>query len=138
MNPQDYNIIDLIPQRPPFVMVDRILSTNERVTFTRFKLQASNIFCIHGNFIEPGMIENIAQTAAARAGYLCKSNNEEVRLGFIGSIKNMNVYFLPEVGQEIVTEVIQENQIMGVTIITGKVRCNDKLALECEVRIFLK
>ncbi|HMJ46203.1 MAG TPA: hypothetical protein VK498_02685, partial [Ferruginibacter sp.] len=62
-------ILSYIPQRPPFVMVDKILSSGESSTRTSFIIHEKNIFVENGKFREPGLVENIAQTAAAGAGY---------------------------------------------------------------------
>jgi hypothetical protein len=62
--------ISLIPQRPPFVMIGSLLYNDEKVTRTTYRVSQQNIFVEHGLFREPGLLENIAQTAAARAGYI--------------------------------------------------------------------
>ena len=138
MQPQDYNITDLIPHRTPMIMIDKLIRTDEKFTLSSLRIKKNNIFCNDGFFSEPGLIENIAQTAAARAGFLSRQDEGEVRLGYIGNIKNLKINFLPKAGSEIFTEVIQENQIMGVTIITGRITCCDEIAVECEMKIFLK
>ena len=60
------NILSLIPQRPPFVMVDALAYTNEKATATVLKITEQNIFVNKGELTESGLVENIAQTAAAR------------------------------------------------------------------------
>ncbi len=66
----DENVLSLIPQRPPFVMIDRLVSSDADIIKTSFKITGDNIFVTDGRFREPGLLENIAQTAAARAGEL--------------------------------------------------------------------
>ena len=63
------NILSYIPQRPPFVMVDEIIDSGEKKTCSKFLIKEDNIFVENGFLKEPGLVENIAQTAAARAGY---------------------------------------------------------------------
>ena len=138
MNPQDYNIIDLIPHRTPMIMIDKLIRTDEKYTLSSLLIKEDNIFCEDGFFSESGLIENIAQTAAARAGYLSRQAEGEVRLGYIGNIKNLKIHFLPKVNAEIFTEVVQENQILGVTFITGRITCCNLVAVECDMKIFLK
>ena len=62
--PQEINI----PQKPPMVMVDRLTGVVDNVTTTNFLIRDDNIFCEKGEFREPGLIENMAQTAAAGTG----------------------------------------------------------------------
>ena len=131
------NIQSLIPQRPPFVMVDKLLSFSETTISTGFRIKADNIFVENGEFKEPGLVENIAQTAAARAGYISKTENKPVLVGYIGAVNNLQVYFLPKTGDELITEITIENQIFDVTLISGKINCNGKTVAQCNMKIFI-
>jgi predicted hotdog family 3-hydroxylacyl-ACP dehydratase len=51
-------------------------------------VKEDNIFVVSGVLKEPGMIESIAQTVAAREGYISKLENKPVRLGYIGLLVN--------------------------------------------------
>ena len=131
------NIQALIPQKPPFVMVDKLLSFDEKVTRTGFHIKADNIFVKNGEFKEPGLVENIAQTAAARAGFISKTENKPVGVGYIGAVNGLQVYALPKTGDELITEITIENQIFDVTLISGKVFCNEKIIAQCNMKIFI-
>jgi len=131
------NIQSLIPQKPPFVMVDKLLLFNETVTRTGFSIKADNIFVEKGEFKEPGLVENIAQTAAARAGYISKTEDKPVLVGYIGAVNSLQVYSLPKAGDELITEITVENQIFDVTLISGKVFCNEKIIAQCNMKIFI-
>ena len=130
-------LIRFIPQKPPFVMIDKLEECDEKVTTTNFTVNSENLFCENGFFSEPGIIENMAQTAAIGAGYLGKKNYENVQVGFIGSIKNLNIYFLPEVNTTITTNVIIDYKVMNATIIKATVTSGNDLVAECEMKIFL-
>jgi predicted hotdog family 3-hydroxylacyl-ACP dehydratase len=131
------NIQDLIPQRPPFVMVDNVLSFSETGFRTGFCIKAGNIFTENGLFKEPGLVENIAQTAAARAGYVSKAENKPVQVGYIGAVNNLEVYALPGTGDELITEITIENRIFDVTLISGKITCNNETIVQCKMKIFI-
>ena len=131
------NIQSLIPQRPPFVMIDKLLSFSETTTTTGFSIRADNIFVENGVLKEPGLVENIAQTAAARAGYVSQTENKPVLVGYIGSISNLQVFSLPKTGSELITEIIIENQIFNVTLISGKITCNGQPVAQCKMKIFI-
>jgi len=131
------NIQSLIPQRPPFVMIDKLLSVTETSTTTGFSIQADNIFVKDGVFKEPGLIENIAQTAAASAGYVSLTQNKPVLVGYIGAVNNLQVFALPKTGDELITEITTENQIFAVTLISGKITCNGQLMAQCKMKIFI-
>ena len=131
------NIQDLIPQRPPFVMVDKVISYSETGFTTGFSIKADNIFTENGLFKEPGLVENIAQTAAARAGYVSKAENKPVLVGYIGAVNNLEIFSLPQTGDELITEITIENQIFDVTLISGKIVCNGKPVARCNMKIFI-
>ena len=136
MNPKE-NILNLIPQKPPFVMVDKLLYSEENITRTSFIVVLENIFFENGKFLEAGLIENIAQTAAAGAGYFSRLNNKPVSVGYIGAVKNLEIFALPKMNDELITEVTIEDKVFNVTIISGKVWCKEKLIAQCEMKIFI-
>jgi len=130
------DITSLIPQKPPFVMVDKLLSCDENATITSFHVLADNVMVSGGEFTESGLMENMAQTAAARAGYMAKSAGESVKDGYIASVKNLEVFQLPKVGDELFTEVKITEQVFDMTIISGIVTCNNIVQAKCEMSIF--
>jgi len=131
------DIIPLIPQKPPFVMVGRLLSVDELTTRSSFVINPDNVFVKAGIFQEAGLMENIAQTAALRAGYMARAENKPVETGYIGAIKDLEIFGLPNAGDEIITEINVENQVFNVTVITGKVWHNDVLLARCEMKVFI-
>lgn len=131
------NIEILIPQRPPFVMIDKLLEVTETATTTGFTILNDNIFVQDGIFKEPGLVENIAQTAAARAGYVSKTENKPVLVGYIGAVNNLQIFSLPKTGDELITEITIENQIFDVTLISGKITCDKQLIAQCNMKIFI-
>jgi 3-hydroxymyristoyl/3-hydroxydecanoyl-(acyl carrier protein) dehydratase len=132
------DILPLIPQRPPFVMISKLLYSDESITRTSFLVTEENIFVEKGRFREPGLMENIAQTAAARAGYIARSGNLPVQVGYIGAVKNLEIAGLPQTGDELVTEITIKDQVFDVTIISGKVWCRETMVAQCEMKIFIR
>ncbi|GHT43298.1 hypothetical protein FACS189438_0180 [Bacteroidia bacterium] len=119
MLPGEVDILSLLPQRPPFVMVDRLVDYTPSVTKTSFLVRQGNIFCDNGKLSESGVIENMAQTCAARMGYINRElEGGSVKLGFIGSIRNMEIFRLPEAGEEIRTEVTVLEEVFRMTLVS--------------------
>ncbi|WP_121808210.1 3-hydroxyacyl-ACP dehydratase [Mucilaginibacter kameinonensis] len=132
------DILSLIPQRPPFVMVDTLVSSSDNTTLTSLLILSENVLVSDGELSEAGMVENIAQTAAAGAGYVAQQLGKPVPPGFIGAVKNLEVFALPKVGDIIETEVKIENQVFNVTIIKGSVTCKGSTLAQCEMKIFIQ
>jgi predicted hotdog family 3-hydroxylacyl-ACP dehydratase len=131
------NITALIPQRPPFVMIDKLLYSNETITQTSLLITEKNIFTENEEFCEAGLMENIAQTAAARAGYIACLENKPVSAGYIGAVKNLEIRCLPKINDELITEIKIENHVFDVIMISGCAYCKDKIAATCEMKIFI-
>jgi predicted hotdog family 3-hydroxylacyl-ACP dehydratase len=135
---QDKDILEFLPQRPPVVMIDKLLySDNERM-ISGLTVTSDNVFIERNHLSESGLVENIAQTVAAGVGYICKLENRKVPVGFIAAIKDLFIHRLPLTGTEIITEVVILNTVMGVTIVKGMVKQNEEIFAECEMRIFVK
>jgi len=132
------NIGSLIPQAPPFVMIDELVYSDGNSTRTGLQVRADNIFVENGLLTEPGLLENIAQTAAARAGYEANKENAPVRVGYIGAVKNFDVLDLPAVGDNIETEIIIGNRVFDVSVINGTICCKGRVLAKCEMKIFIK
>ncbi len=131
------NATSLIPQKHPIIMVGQLIYSDELITRSNFLIAEDNIFVKSGEFREAGLIENIAQTAAARVGYVAKTESKYIPLGFIGAIKNLIVFSMPKVNELIETEIKVVNQIFNVTIIIGSVTCKNQLLASCEMKIII-
>ncbi len=129
-------VYKMIPQAPPMAMVDGLVSNNEQVTVSQLSVTTQNIFCKDGFFHEPGLIENMAQTAALRAGFLAKKNNEEVVSGYIGSVKRLKIYTLPKDTDTLLTKIIVEHELLNASVIKGEIFVGDKKMAEGEMTIF--
>ena len=133
---ESINIAELLPQREPFIMVDKLTHFDEIVTRTSLKVKADNIFVENNQFTESGVMENIAQTCAARMGYINKHLcADKVKIGFIGSIKDLVFEELPKVGDELKTTIEVVNEIFAITLVNAKVEVADKLIASCEMKI---
>ena len=131
-------ILQLIPQRPPIVMVDKLYSVDEETSHTGLTVKADNIFCQNNHLTEPGLIEHIAQSAAARVGYIYTQKGESVPLGFIGSVDKFKLHKLPVVGSELHTEVKIMQELGDITLIAAITSVNNEPMAECRMKIFLK
>lgn len=118
-------------------MVDTLLQQGETTTRSLFRIGEDNIFLVNGEFTEPGILENIAQTAAARAGYTSMTEGRPVQVGYIGSVKNFEIFALPAMGDQLETEIVMVNQVFNVSMIKGKVWRKDDLMAQCEMKIFI-
>ena len=128
-------ILKLIPQRPPFVLVDKIYLHSEKEILSGFTVPEKHVLVNeNGELSESGIIEHFAQTIALHQGYNFFKKNESAPVGYIGSIRNIDIFALPKIGQEIRTKITILNQILGVTMVSGEVLLNDMTIAKGEMR----
>jgi predicted hotdog family 3-hydroxylacyl-ACP dehydratase len=134
-------ILELLPQRSPMVMIDALISCDDKQVVSQFMIREDNIFLNEDGFSAPGLMENMAQTAAARTGWLMRNRqggeNKTVPVGVIGSIKNFKLHFRPQAGALVETTISIEHEVLLATVVKGKSEVEGKLAAECEMQIFL-
>mgnify|MGYP003310099370 CR=1 FL=1 len=132
-------IRQLLPQQPPFVMVDTLVRFSMEVSVTETSVREDNIFVEGGRLSAPGMMENIAQTCAARVGYYNKYVlHNDVKIGFIGAIKDFTVNRTPCVGETIVTAVDILEEIFGMTLARATVTCGGETLACAEIKLSVK
>ena len=132
------NIISLIPQRAPIVMVDEFLGIEDNLSKTAFTVKEENIFVDAGVMSECGLIEHIAQSAAARVGYLFTEAGKPIPIGYIGSVNNFEIKEFPKVGETIFTNIEVLQEVMGITLIMAHCYINKVEIASCKMKIFLE
>lgn len=132
----DIDIHELLPQQPPFVMIDRLVYFEMDKTITQTTVDERNIFVDNGVFTAPGLIENIAQTCAARIGYINKYILKRgIQIGFIGAIRNLRIHRCPRIGEKLETTILTIEEAFGMTLVSATVRVGDEVIAESEMKI---
>ncbi len=132
-------LYQLIPQRPPIVMVDALWDASAIEAHTALTIAADNIFVANGCMQEVGLIEHIAQSAAAFAGYDTFQKGLPPRLGFIGEIKRFCLHgTLPQIGQTLRTQLTILGEAAGVTLMAARTSVDNVPIAECQMKIFLQ
>ncbi len=134
---ESQNAADLVPQKTPFIMVDRLLYADEKKSCCTFKIPQGNIFVEQGFYSTPGMVESMAQTAAAGTGYLFKKEKKAVPIGYIGSVQKLEVTDWPPVNAEITMEIVLLTNILQVSLVRGMVKYGENIMASCEMKIFV-
>lgn len=132
------DLFELIPQRPPIVLVDLLRNVTDSGAETGLTVQENNLFVRDGQFWEPGLIEHIAQSAAAFAGFKGYAAGEKPRLGYIGELKRFIFYARPSVGACLRTTLRVLGEAGGITLLAAETRVNEELVAEGQMKIFLE
>lgn len=134
---EDITLNELLPQRPPFVMIDRLVSCDEVLAVTELLVKEDNLFVEDERLTSSGLVENIAQTCAARIGYINLNNGGTVKIGVIGSISNLNIVRTPKVGEKLITTIELISEVMQMTLVEAVVRVGDEEIVRASMKIAL-
>ncbi|MDO4214184.1 MAG: pseudouridylate synthase [Bacteroidales bacterium] len=129
----------VLPQQEPFVMIGCMTHFEMTTSTTETLIREDNIFVDNGCFSASGMMENIAQTCAARVGYYNKYIlHKDVQVGFIGAVRNYSIKALTRVGQIITTKVDIVEEVFGMTLANAEVRCGEQLLATAEIKLSVR
>lgn len=129
----------VLPQQEPFVMVGSLIRFTTDASTTETEIKETNIFVDNGYFSPSGMMENIAQTCAARVGFYNKYVlHKDVQVGFIGAVRNYNIYELPAAGSVIHTKVDILQDVFGMTLANAEVVSGDKVYATAEIKLSVR
>ena len=134
------DIKSLLPQRAPILMVDALIDVNGEEAHTSFTIRPGNFFLGEDGRLEAsGLIEHIAQSASAFAGYSAKlAGASEPPVGYIGEVKNFRCHFRPQAGDELLTTIRQGAEAGGVVLISGETRVRNEIVAETQMKIFIR
>lgn len=161
LDPLTIAVERLIPQRLPMVLIDSVTQCDQHTTRSRFTVPRDHIMVeaghltaegtvegahltaegtvdgavVGGHLTAEGMLENIAQTCAARIGFLNLLADSTVKLGFIGAVRDYRVMGLPAVGQTIDTVIEVKEEIFGITLVDATVTCDDRTLATTTMKI---
>lgn len=129
----------LVPHKPPMRLVDEILSVDNAVCRVKSEIHKNHLFLrADGTLAPEAFCEIMAQSfAAAEAQRRKFAGLSTEGGGYLVSVRNFRVFSYARAGEELTTEVTQQDDFMGTRIVSGAVfRGNDKLA-EGTVYIFM-
>ncbi|MCR5709199.1 MAG: pseudouridylate synthase [Bacteroidales bacterium] len=125
----------LLPQRRPFVFVDHLLHYGEDYTSTSFRIPEQGVFVENGRFATGGLVEHMAQSSAARAGYVARYIlHIPVTIGYIGSVRKLKVHRHPVSGEVLETKVFFRESIFGISLTDVEVRCKEELIASASIK----
>ena len=133
------DVHELRPQQEPCVMIGALTHIDRVRTVTELCVTADNLMVEGDHLSAAGLIENIAQTCAARIGYVNKYIMlKGIQVGYIGAIRDLTVHGLPRVGETITTTVDVMEEVFGMTLATATITCHGQTLLTTQMKIALK
>lgn len=134
----DRNLDALLPHRTPFLLLDQVRVEEEGKTIGRFQVPDVHPLVDSGRLMAGGLVEMMAQTAGAGDGLKRQGSSAHTNPGYIGAIKDLNIFALPETGQWLEARTELVHVVMNAHIVRGNVFEGERLLASCELKIFLQ
>ena len=117
-------------------MIDAMLHYDDTRTTTSFEIRDNNLFLSADRLTSCGVIENIAQTCAARIGYINKYIlKRDITAGVVAAIKKFEIHEWPHIGDVITTDVEVQAEAFGMMLAMATVRLDGKEIATAEVKM---
>lgn len=124
----------LIPQRAPFIMVDRLTRFSEQEVCAGLEVLENNLLAQDGVLTAAGLLEHMAQTVALHTGYDLHLKRLPTPTGYIGALKDVVIHALPPVGAVLSTTARVATQFMQVTLVEAEVRVDGEVVAACTLK----
>lgn len=131
-------ILRLIPQRPPVVMVDSLYAISDDGSETGLSISPDCIFCRDGFLTESGLIEHAAQSAAVIAGYGFYKKGDAPHIGLIAEIRNFSVSSLPKAGDDLHTSLKLMCTVGGMSLVEFEIRDGKASVASGQLKIYIR
>jgi len=135
MDFRDIPIVKLIPQRSPMIMVDKMLSCDENNAVAEFTIRQDNILLGDKSFSAPGIVENMAQSCAARMGCVDLLHGEPIKLGYIGEVRNAIITYYPHCGEILHTYIHVIEDMFNVLLADVLVKIDGKTIATAQIKV---
>lgn len=132
------SIIQLLPQKPPFLMVDELTSSKYKSFSSSFKIDNKNIFIEDNKLSVSGIIENMGQTAMAGIISTTKEEKGTEIDGYLAGVKQFEVFKRPPINSIIVTKILVKAKIDKMFLISCEVFNQNELVAKALLQITSK
>lgn len=141
-------IQELIPHRKPILCIDKVLLVDGLIAQTHYKIEESCLFFTDGFFSEMGLLENAAQSSfvflkfffSGEKANLWSKNRDSV--GFISHITTMEVNFLPQLEDELLTttttELVFDTENLKICNVKANTKVKENIAFTTEMKMILQ
>ncbi len=133
-------IEEYLPQKRPFILVDRICEADEYACHSEFSIRKEDMMTRGEALCEAGILENMAQTCAAHIGFveihIRKSRN--IRIGLVAAVKNCDILRKPLVGETIRTTAEVAQTFGDMSVYHIQTHADGGLIAEADIHVVLQ
>lgn len=137
MNYTSKQVLQLLPQRAPIVMVGGAQQVGETY-YALLSVAPDNWFVEDNQLLEAGVVEHQAQSVAVCLGMKnSQITNHQSQIGFIAEVKNLSINRLPKVGETLATSITYNTAVENIVLIEATTTCQEERIAESQLKIFL-
>ncbi|ATH07656.1 hypothetical protein BIY24_06770 [Halobacteriovorax marinus] len=125
-------VLELLPQKPPFLFVDKVIERGEGVITTSLTLTGEEDFFkghFPGNPIMPGVL---LQEASFQSGALLMASLSGKGLGVVTKVSNAKFKNFVKPGDELIMQVSLVDQVSNAYYMKAKSTVNGKVVMAIE------
>lgn len=130
-------ILQIIPQRPPFVFIDKLIFADESGAEVTYVVKEDCPLICDKKLPLAGILEHVAQSCAARIGHIQSSQNEPIRIGYIGAVKKIELFRSPSVGECLTTKVKLIDCVLDISLLQCDTYVADELIAQTTIKLAL-
>ncbi|MEG6550710.1 3-hydroxyacyl-ACP dehydratase [Desulfocurvibacter africanus] len=128
----------LVPHRGPMLLIDRLLSCQDKGGCVEARVVESNPFVDADGELEPLVtVELMAQAFAALKGYADLASGAEPSKGLLVSVRKVAVSGRARVGDVLTINLAVKGEFDGFTVVEGEVRKDDTLLAEGSLKLWI-
>jgi predicted hotdog family 3-hydroxylacyl-ACP dehydratase len=132
------DVLDLIPHRPPFVMIDHIIEITGDAIISEKTFHQSD-YGTRGHFVLEGiLIEVAAQTVAAKQGYENLGCKGEPGRGMLVSIGNLDYCSRAKTGTPLRIFAKKKTQVGNFSILTIAISQDNVTVAKGTIQLFME
>lgn len=130
------NVSDILLQKEPVRMVDSLSAMTSTMTQARFRVKPDSPF-LDGDRLDPSaLLEVMAQTCAARQGYVNKYLlHKPVEVGYIGAVRDFVVSGDARVGDVLNTTIEIHERFADLLVVSAVTMVNSREIARCTLRL---
>lgn len=133
-----FNAVDLLPHRPPMILVDQLREFNGGSGVVSACVSADNIFVADDGCLEAvALIEIVAQAYATIKGYDDRLNQRPVQRGFLVGGRSFTIKRCPYVGERLSITITTIADLDEFSVVDGVVRSADEVIAEGSLKLWL-
>lgn len=112
----------LLPQREPYLLVDALTAfcAVPPTATCRYLVRPDTPLCHGGTLTPAALLEHIAQSCAARMGYLRSLRHDPPAAGLLAAVRSIDILRLPHVGETLTTTVRVVEETDTLTLLAAE------------------